>query len=400
MKKNFLYIRTRAIPVIGQSIYSINNFLLSFAGINSLADKSFRTWFYFSSIYFFTQSICRSTVLDFLVIGKCTRAQALFRVFYILVIANCTTFFFFTLEKVETAEIYLSLLTLNLIVFSDFFRYISISMNRKFLVLQDAIWLSVTILLLLQRTGVESYSLFLTKYYILGALASLIIGWLQLIIDHSKLSNLNNQSTLSKFSSDNFFYQTIMMANLAIFIINLLILTGIQNDYSTNLLLDIRKIVWITSPVTTFTLIFWVYLVSNHQLIKNQDFRFGTHFKAFFLFLCSNSIITIVFYYVFMNSSVDAEFLFCISIYLVSISIGQIVLPEVLKFRKEGSITGTWISSVFGPACLISILAFLGSDISVIEYCLVTLGSNLLGLIAILFWRIKSSNGQLFKSGV
>jgi hypothetical protein len=384
----------KKIPAIGQSLYSINNFLLSFAGINFLTSSDFRTWFYFSAMYFFTQSICRSTILELFLFGRYSLSEARNRVVLLLVFANLAMASILVIQRINYQNILLSLIALNIILFLDYHRYISIYHERKILLAQDLTWLIVTSLLLALRINEQEYSIFIVYFYICGPILSLSVVGLLSFFNKSNFHFANASSNALQIVTVKYLQKALLMSNLVLYLVNLTILSFIQHSYETQLLLEIRKVIWITSPVTTLTLILWTYLVTNHRKSAIRKVGVRWYLKSIIGLYCVNLFITAIFYAVFLRTSIKSEILAATIIFLLTITIGQLALPQVLKFHKIGSISGIWISSVVGPLLTLFFLALLGSSISIIQYNLVTLGCTFLVWVLILKTSKEFDFGQ------
>jgi hypothetical protein len=390
----------KKIPAVGQSLYSINNFLLSFAGINSLTSSDFRKWFYFSALYFFTQSICRSTILELFIFGRYSLAETRNRVALLLIFANPIMFFILLFQKVDYQSISLSLVALNTIILLDYCRYISIFQDGKILIAQDMAWLIMTSFLLVQMSSGQEYSSFIVYFYICGPIASLSILVLFSLFRKRKFQFANVQSNLLKVTSDKDLDRALLMTNVLLYLVNLMILSFVQNSYETLMLLEVRKVIWITSPVTTFTLILWTYLVTNHSNSTTRKVGVNWYLKSITGLFGVNLLITAIFYASFLRSSIKSEILAATIIFILTITIGQLALPQILIFRKIGSISGIWISSVVGPLLTLILLALLGSSISIIQYNLVALGCTFLAWVLILSASKKLDLGQTLNSRV
>lgn len=317
--------------------------------------------------------MCRSSILELFIIEKYSLREAQNRIAILIFLANSIMISIQLYQKINFQNISLSVFALNILIYFDYHRYMSIYKNEKVLILQDVTWLTAIICLLILSLGSYNYATFILHFYICGSIIALAIKSLYSLFNRNKFKSTKDSSELVQVDSTKSLYKTLVYSNLILYIVNLTILAFVQNSYATTMLLEIRKIVWITSPVTTFTLIIWTFLITNHKKSKLGGRGIIWHLKSVFGLFCLNLIITTLFYTLFLKSGLELDLLLSTLIFLFTITIGQLALPHVLKFRKLNSNYGIYISSVFGPLLTLTILILLGESISVIQYNLVIL---------------------------
>lgn len=362
-------------PVFGQTIVSINNFLLSLIGLNYLGNDEFRVWFYFSAIYFFLQSILRSSFLEIYVIGKTSIQYVQKSIFLITLCTNIVMIAFFTQLKVSSQESTLIFLTLNVLVYLDYRRYRMIRTKTKLLIAADSIWLLTTIVMLLfKNQDIYSLNEVLIQFYVVGSLLSLAV------IHVSDFGRQTNKSihafndTKHRVMKKNLSL-TLLQSNLVVYVINIALLTTVQITYADELLLDIRKVIWITSPVSTFSLLIWTHRVTTFERNRIAKVKYGKTFAEFGALFCFNSTITLIFCLIFLNVEMRFNLFYAIIIFILMLTLTQILMPISMDFRRHDSTVGIWFSSVLGPMASLAFLYFLGPSITIITYNFVNLVS-------------------------
>ena len=360
-------------PVFGQTIVSINNFLLSLIGLNYLGNGEFRIWFYFSAIYFFLQSILRSSFLEIYVIGKISIQYVQKSIFLITLCTNIVMIAFFTQLNVSSQESTIIVLTLNVLVYLDYRRYRMIRTKTQLLIAADSIWLITTIVMLLfKNQDIYSLNEVLMQFYVVGSLLSLVVIHVSDFGRQTTKSIHAFKDTTLRVMKKNLSL-TLLQSNLVVYVINIALLTTVQITYADELLLDIRKIIWITSPVSTFSLLIWTHRVTTFESYRIAKVKYGKILAEFGALFCFNSAITLIFCLIFLNVEMRFNLVFAIIIFILMLTLTQILMPISMDFRRYDSTVGIWISSVMGPMASLAFLYFLGPSITIITYNFVNL---------------------------